>query len=285
MDDQETLLDLLSKQLADAGVAEEVSRLVLAAYAGDHQLRAVLDGGSFDLGTGAGAPDVRPAALYLESLRVSGFRGVGQAPPLRLSPGAGLTLVVGRNGSGKSSLAEALELVLTGDSARWAGQNAVFREGWRNLHSGSPCSIEVQVRPDGSASPSKITRSWPDDATDPADATVAIKGDLDMGTWKRSLDSYRPFLTANDLGRLITSTPSNLYDALAPILGIEPVVAADKRLIAARKLLDDRIGSVKTRLAEIRSALAGVDDERARQAWALLGEAPHRPGRVGRTAR
>ncbi len=41
MDDEGTLLDLLSKQLVDAGIAEEVADLVRAAYAGDHHPRAV----------------------------------------------------------------------------------------------------------------------------------------------------------------------------------------------------------------------------------------------------
>jgi hypothetical protein len=49
-------------------------------------------------------------------------RGVGPATTLEVEPGPGLTLVVGRNGSGKSSFAEALELLLTGDSWRWRGR-------------------------------------------------------------------------------------------------------------------------------------------------------------------
>src|SRR5689334_13211700 len=117
MGDTETLLELLSRQLADAGMAEGVTQLVQAAYAGDQQLQAVLEGRSWDPAAAVGpGPDGGPPALYLESIRVTGFRGVGQGPAFRLMPGAGLTLVVGRNGSGKSSFAEALELVLTGDS-------------------------------------------------------------------------------------------------------------------------------------------------------------------------
>ena len=50
---------------------------------------------------------------------MEGFRGIGPATTLRLSPQPGLTIVAGRNGSGKSSLSEALELVLTGDTYRW----------------------------------------------------------------------------------------------------------------------------------------------------------------------
>jgi DNA repair exonuclease SbcCD ATPase subunit len=77
--------------------------------------------------------DARHPAL-LQSIRVEGFRGVGQAATLKISPGPGLTLIVGRNGSGKSSFAEALELLLTGDNSRWSTRSAIWREGWRNLH-------------------------------------------------------------------------------------------------------------------------------------------------------
>ena len=58
------------------------------------------------------------------------FRGrpwsSGRAPASRSSSG--------RNGSGKSSFAEGLEVLLTGDSLRWKERAAVWREGWRNLH-------------------------------------------------------------------------------------------------------------------------------------------------------
>ncbi len=43
---------------------------------------------------------------------------LGPAVTLQLDPGPGLTLVTGRNGSGKSSFAEAAEFVLTGDNLR-----------------------------------------------------------------------------------------------------------------------------------------------------------------------
>ncbi|MEA2826408.1 MAG: hypothetical protein QOG43_847, partial [Actinomycetota bacterium] len=40
--------------------------------------------------------------------------------------------MAGRNGSGKSSLAEAFEILLTGENQRWAGRKAkVWQDGWR----------------------------------------------------------------------------------------------------------------------------------------------------------
>ena len=50
-----------------------------------------------------------PRKVFLQGIRVRGFRGIGPESTLSIAPGPGLTLVVGRNGCGKSSFAEAAE--------------------------------------------------------------------------------------------------------------------------------------------------------------------------------
>ncbi|MGE0361145.1 MAG: AAA family ATPase [Vicinamibacterales bacterium] len=47
-----------------------------------------------------------PPGVFLGAVTISGFRGIGPDTRLPLHAGPGLTLVVGRNGSGKSSFAE-----------------------------------------------------------------------------------------------------------------------------------------------------------------------------------
>ncbi|MEU5786787.1 AAA family ATPase [Micromonospora purpureochromogenes] len=275
----QSLLDQVFDRLAEDNVADDVVDLVLAAYAGDDQLAAVLGGEPVDLPERDPSTRPRPQPLYLESITVAGFRGVGPQQSLRLQPHAGLTLVVGRNGSGKSSYAEAVELALTGDSARWADRNSVFKDGWRNLHCGSPCEIEVLLRAEGSAKPIRVRRSWRDDHTEAHQGVGHVLADdgnhygdtAELG-WQQPLDAYRPFLTASDLARLVTSTPSGLFDAMAPILGIDPIVEADKRLMRVRKELSDQISGVKALREALRTALAAVDDQRAQAAAALLAK-------------
>jgi hypothetical protein len=83
-------------------------------------------------------------------IAAQGFRGIGPKAILDLTPGPGLTLVVGRNGSGKSSFAEGLELLLTGDTYRWSQRSKVWRDGWRNLHvQPPPGRPRRRVRPGG----------------------------------------------------------------------------------------------------------------------------------------
>ena len=82
------------------------SGLVLAACDGHDALDGIL------LNTKVATPVTeKPSATkgtgaYLTSLTVEGFRGIGPRQTLTLTPGPGLTIVVGRNGSGKSSFAE-----------------------------------------------------------------------------------------------------------------------------------------------------------------------------------
>src|SRR6266566_5348365 len=115
MDD--VLLDIVLKRLAESPLAEQETNVLLAALDGEESLSAQLGGqaGQRPVGDLAGVASPRPAAAFLRSLTVSGFRGIGKPATLSLAPGPGLTLVVGRNGSGKSSFAEALEVLLTGE--------------------------------------------------------------------------------------------------------------------------------------------------------------------------
>src|SRR4029077_8240657 len=93
-------------------------------------------------------PIGRPGA-YVSSITVEGFRGVGPATTLTLKAGPGLFLVVGRNGSGKSSFAEGLEFLLTGHNYRWEKRSKVWCEGWRNLHQRDRVSLKAELLVEG----------------------------------------------------------------------------------------------------------------------------------------
>ena len=267
----QALLDFVFDRLTHGDASDQLAEAILGAYAGDDQLRAVLAGEDARLPRRDESPDVQ-ATVYLDRVSVAGFRGIGPKATLHLRPEDGLTLIVGRNGSGKSSFAEAIELALTGDSQRWAERNSIFRDGWRNLHTSAPCEIDLIARLDGVAAPLRIRRSWADDAIEPDQAEIS-QPDADALGWRQPMETYRPFLTANDLGRLMSSRPSELFDAMAPLLAIEPVTDAETRLKSLRKVYDDRAKVVRAGRAALRAALAEVDDDRALAAGRLLAAA------------
>src|SRR5436190_17741503 len=127
---EQVLRDIIQARLDQENrLGEQAQIIITAACRSDEALAAALGGDAIPAKTRS-----RPQTLndrhpaLLQSIRVEGFRGVGPAATLEISPGPGLTLVVGRNGSGKSSFAEALELLLTGDNSRWSTRSAIWRE-------------------------------------------------------------------------------------------------------------------------------------------------------------
>ena len=158
----EAVYRIVVDQVSQAGLSDDVGLLVLAACEGQDQLDAVLGGEPMPRPrAGEDTGEGEPVGAYLGSVRVEGFRGIGPEATVGLAPGPGLILVVGRNGSGKSSFAEALELLLTRDSRRWSKpRSAVWREGWRNVHHTGQTRLLADLIIDGQAGPTRVTRSW-----------------------------------------------------------------------------------------------------------------------------
>lgn len=80
----------------------------------------------------------------LKRLSVEGFRGFSQGQSLRFARpnggvGSGITILVGPNNGGKSTIIEAL--------LAWSQRNATFSDGKRNRHAGDRVSIRI-VRED-----------------------------------------------------------------------------------------------------------------------------------------
>jgi ABC-type hemin transport system ATPase subunit len=266
MDD--VLLDIVLRRLGESALAEPATELLLAALESEESLAAQLGGRaarrpSADL---AGMAPPRPAGAYLRSLTVSGFRGIGSAATLSLAPGPGLTLVVGRNGSGKSSFVEALEVLLTGNLRRWAKLPAVWQQGWRSMHHPEQAEVTADFLVEG-AGHAMVQRTWPAGADfTGSSVTVQFAGEKRTGLerleWSRALADYRPFLSHSELEAFFGS-PSGLYELLASVLGLEDLTLAADRLAHARKQREGSLSDVKKGLAGLRGRLETAGDERA----------------------
>jgi recombinational DNA repair ATPase RecF len=261
------LLDVVLTRLDAKPLAEEPASLLLAAFESEAALQAQLSG---EPGLTAehrlAGPAAEPAGAYLRSIGVSGFRGVGPPARLDLEPGPGLTLVVGRNGSGKSSFAEALEVLLTGTLRRWQDLPMVWQGAWRNLHAPDPALIRAELLVEGAGS-TTVERAWAAGATF-VDSRVVVQvagekhAGLDRLGWQEQLLTYRPFLSHAELEAFFTG-PSRLYDLLASVLGLDDLNAAEKLLAAARKERKTRLDEVDKELPGLLDRLRPVDDERA----------------------
>lgn len=213
----------------------------------------------------ASSPGGGQSLIYLETIAVEGFRGIGPKVTLPLEPGPGLTLITGRNGSGKSSIAEAAELALTGQNRRWTDRAAVWKEGWRNLHEPAKTAIAVDMREDGRPGTTTIVMEWPAGAD--LDDTQAP---VDKG-WKKPLELYRPFLSYSELGDLVSGHPSKMHDALQAILGLDLLIDAERILTDSRKSAARVSKAAGQQLPALLEKLARHPDERARTAQKALG--------------
>jgi hypothetical protein len=147
----------------------------------------------------------------LTSVTVRGFRGIGPSRTAEFPPGPGLTVVTGRNGSGKSSFAEAIEVALTGANRRWLGDDGkpahpLQQHGWRNLHHPQDPRIDLNVLVPGRSSPVTITRTWPGEPfTDSQAVATGLSGPGPVPAsalgWDEALRTYRPILSYSELGQ------------------------------------------------------------------------------------
>jgi energy-coupling factor transporter ATP-binding protein EcfA2 len=259
---------ILGRLDADDKLAERTRALVIGACHDAEALDATLEGTAPQPSkkAGAKAPSARNPA-YIQSIEVQGFRGVGPPAALPITTGPGLTLVVGRNGSGKSSFAEALELLLTGDNSRWSTRSAIWKEGWRNLHQ-SEARIDAEFVVEGTKGTTVVSREWkPDAKLEEAETVVSVQGsktsDLETMGWAGAVEMYRPFLSYSELGSMLDAGPSALYDALSAILGLEDLIEAEARLKDASKQRKRLSDEAKLALPPILERLATVEDERA----------------------
>jgi len=201
------LVDVVIEAIdADDELSNEAKYYVLAALEGPTALQELLDGISTPhVPEPSGSQLVEePVGAFLTSITVAGFRGIGPKGALKLHPAPGITIVSGRNGSGKSSFAEALEFAITGSSHRWENKAKLWADTWRNLHQGDPCEVRVGLTIEGSE-PTVVGVDWTSDA--------ALKGCstwTQVGKHKRSTgtDALGGSLPSNYIARSCPTTKS-----------------------------------------------------------------------------
>nr|WTB36402.1 AAA family ATPase [Streptomyces sp. NBC_00830] len=142
-------------------------------------------------------------------------------------------MIAGRNGSGKSSFAEAAEMALTGDNFRWQGRTQIWKQGWRNLHDHSASEVCVELALGEASEQATVRRSWHGVGLDDS-RTVVERADRTAQQLHEVIDPeelslYRPFLPYSELGAMINGPLSALHDALSQILGLEQLSETDNK--------------------------------------------------------
>ena len=218
MSADEIKLTVLEMADSDPTLSEDAKLLILGALESDDMFADVL--------REEGGPIVRPdqtdrtspaepIGAHLRSITVSGFRGIGPEVRIPLHPGPGLVVIAGRNGSGKSTIAEALEMALTGESYRWLSRTAVWTDSWRNPHGGATASIKVEIAEEG-AGLATIRLDWTSEARlEDCSRWVQRAGKkrqpgFDSLGWAGPMELYRPLLSYDELGDVLDGGPTEL---------------------------------------------------------------------------
>lgn len=261
----------MSRTLYD-DILERLERVPLEGNALDHLLAALSGQQTSE------EPDERSAAslgqAYLKSVTVTGFRGIGPTARIDFRPGPGLTVVCGRNGSGKSSFAEGLEVLVTGEVRRLKGRTGVWRSGWRSLHSALDPAVSAEVLMEGVKGPVTLTGTW--DATaklEDCKVRVKVPGEPDADRqrlgWGQALELYRPFLSHSEL-EVVLDKPSDLHDQINAVLGLEELREIAERLVASRKAQQTIADSANKLVAPLLGELQVCPDARAERAADIL---------------
>jgi AAA domain len=190
-------------------------------------------------------PPLADGRIFLKSIEVEGFRGIGAKHKLRVDPSPGLTLIVGPNGCGKSSFAEAVERAVTGTTLRWAQATTDERANWRNIHH-SVCGLRLAWQAEREADESSLKVSWnidedlnggraeirrPDESSRPWSPTE----------WQAAVSSTPPLLSYAALSAVLGGKQSELFDVFNPILGLVSIESLGEKLRLAIKHFDTLI--------------------------------------------
>lgn len=226
---QQTLFQRLVEQGRED---EELALYVLAASESPEALAALVDGSTRPRRPGSDAiaeDDGGVPPTYVSSIQARGFRGIGDDSQLKLTPGPGVTLVIGRNGSGKSSFAEGAEVAFTGTSARWAAKGSTeWQKGWRNVHSALAPRLVVELVQEGAGAKARVERTWSDAEDFKTGVSMLVgsspKRTLNETPLGQALEHYRPFLSYSELGGMLAGGPTKIYEALLAGLGLDDFV-------------------------------------------------------------
>lgn len=269
----------------DPDLDEDVALMVAAALRSDGELTAQLgdDAPTVTRPAPVAAAPMTPVTAYIRSVTARGFRGIGPESTLQLNPFPGITVVSGRNGSGKSSFAEAVEFALTGDSYRWKQRSVHWRDSWRNIHQDTDAAVTVRfalVRDDGKhATDLFVAASWNDgDGLYDAKLWAQVHGETATDVagigWAQPLDIYRPILSYEEVGGVFEEGQAAFYDRINRLLALDQISDAEARLTAAIKELKQPATAAESARRAMRAQLENSDDPRATQVLTFTKRRP-----------
>lgn len=209
--------------------------------------------------------------MTIEWIRPHCFRAFGRCDPIVLEDQ--LTIFFGGNGSGKSSLAEAIEWLLLGYTTRRRKGDDLSKEEYRGSYARNMQNcpetpfVEAKIRlSDGTAHLIKRTMILPTsgrfDDTQSELTVDGVSGDFfDIGL--SVLPVYNPVVTQHGIQDFIHTRPIDRYRAISDALGLTDLVALKDALDSARSAYrnnpPDKVTKAASETKELRSYLRDLE--------------------------
>ena len=208
--------------------------------------------------------------MRLQTISGSFFRGFGESTPIAVD--SDLIIIFGPNGSGKTSIAEALEWLFFGTTRRRIRSEVdevEYRQCFKNVKcpDDSDPYVEAEVQLDD-GSVHKIKRVMHFDGTREYDTAYIDDVEVpDLSYFNlHDSDHFYPVIVQHNLQELIFSTGAQRRKVISRLLGLEPLLAYDKALDSAIDRFENSLPpDVRTSLSEFtgyQSALVGIEDLR-----------------------
>ena len=215
--------------------------------------------------------------LYISSVSAEGFRGVGPRTTIDLRAGKGLTLIVGGNGTGKSSMAEAAERVLTGTTIRWESSEADAKENWANVHHDGEISIGATLYQSDNPLPIELEHRWLDGDGFLQGTQSATFGGIEIqrrivGDLRDDLRSYPPILPYAELEAVLSGKPAYLFDAFVRIVGLGEVDQIREKISTALYEGGNLLKTASSAQTKATSAIKSLEDNRTAGLTDLISE-------------
>lgn len=187
--------------------------------------------------------------LKVMAIRIEGFRGFNK--PTELVFDDGLNVVYGPNGFGKTSLAEALEWALFGETSRqqYARSKGEIKDSLANLH--YPTDKRPTVELDLRIETDVVTVRR--DLIDDNNSFVYVNGKLapDLSSLRISREvTPNPVLAQHALREFLNTEPVNRWNALSQLLGLEAVSSFRACLQRAITDLQNEFGAMTSAVAQ-----------------------------------
>ncbi len=188
--------------------------------------------------------------MRLRSLQIAGFRGVKD--PMDLSFPSGFTVISGRNGTGKSSICDAIEFALTGALTKYSesserGEDVADYLWWRGPQPAEKKYVTLELV-DSAGNLISVTRR-------PDGVKISSEANLQAGLCDRSVDSDKtPFdvcRTSIIRDELITRLSVDLaeverFNFVRAAVGSASFATSEAKLSSAHRILEQRLLRTKS---------------------------------------